>query len=124
MVHVHAIQHGDYVKQAVLQDFWGGRIVDIRRGDPAHAAYMSKAAGAVAQYQIKGARDLDNALSLNGGRLHHWSRGFFGQPIREALREMRGAAGADLTIVRDTRGAYRSGSWCPPGVAPARQADH
>jgi len=29
--HAHGVQHGPYVPQAVLQERWGGRIVDIRR---------------------------------------------------------------------------------------------
>lgn len=100
MVHVHAIQYGAYVPQRVLQDAWGGRRVDIRRADPRHGEYISKSAGAVAQYISKGAAsDLDQALDLNGGRLHHWSRGWWGMPIREYRRSIADQLPRDCVLV-------------------------
>lgn len=84
MIHVHAVQHGDYIPQGELQELWGGRRVDIRAASPRHGEYISKSAAKVAGYISKsGVADLDAALDLNGGRLHHWSRQFFGMPIRE-----------------------------------------
>lgn len=87
--HVHLVQHGDYVPQRELQALWGGRRVDIRSAQPRHGEYISKSAARVASYVGKsGSVDLDAALSLNGGRLHHWSRGFFGMPIREFRKSL------------------------------------
>lgn len=89
MIHVHLIQFGSYIPQADLQDMWGGRRVDIRSARPNHGEYISKSAAAVSGYIGKSAvMDLDAALALNGGRLHHWSRGFFGMPIREYRRTL------------------------------------
>jgi hypothetical protein len=94
MIHVHAIQHGSYIPQKELQDAWGGRIVDVRAVHDA-AEYISKSASRVAGYITKGAADerrgLAIHLGLNGGRLHHWSRQFFGgMSIREAVSASRG----------------------------------
>lgn len=100
MVHVHAIQWGDYLPQGQLQDLWGGRRVDIRSAQPRHGEYISKAASAVANYVGKGAAaDLDAALDLNGGRLHHWSRGFFGMPIREYRKSVAEQLPRDCVLV-------------------------
>lgn len=89
MIHVHAIQHGDYVPQRDLERLWGGRRVDIRTAAPRHGEYISKTAARVAGYVGKTAVEhLDDALTLNGGRLHHWSRGFFGMPVREYRRSI------------------------------------
>ena len=100
MVHVHAVQHGDYVPQAQLQDLWGDRRVDIRAAQPRHGEYISKSAARVAGYIGKsGTEDLDAALDLNGGRLHHWSRGFFGMPIREYRRSLGQELPRDCILV-------------------------
>lgn len=100
MVHVHAVQLGDYVPQAHLQDLWGGRRVDIRAATPRSGEYISKGAARVASYIGKGSReDLDAALSLNGGRLHHWSRGFWGMPIREYRARLRDQVERDCVLV-------------------------
>lgn len=100
MVHVHAIQHGDYVPQAELAELWGGRRVDIRSAQPRHGEYISKSAGRVAGYVGKSASvDLEAALSLNGGRLHHWSRQFFGMPVREFRRSVAGSVPRDCMLV-------------------------
>ena len=100
MIHVHAIQTGDYVRQAFLQDLWGGRRVDIRAASDRHSAYITKAAARVAHYISKGASaDLETALELNGGRLHHWSRGFFGCPIREYRQLHAGTTPRECVLV-------------------------
>lgn len=100
MIHVHAIQHGDYVPQDVLQGLWGGRRVDIRAATPRTGEYISKSAKRVAGYISKGGvEDLDHALSLNGGRLHHWSRQFFGMPIREYRRSIADSMPRDCVLV-------------------------
>lgn len=100
MIHCHLIQHGDYVPQRRLQEMWGGRRVDIRAAVPQHGEYISKAASRVANYIGKtAAADLDAALELNGGRLHHWSRGFFGMPVREYRRSVSNTVPADCVLV-------------------------
>lgn len=92
--HVHAIQHGDFIPQAELQTLWGGRIVDVRQVK-ASGEYISKSAARVAGYIGKGATadgagGLSRHIGLNGGRLHHWSREFWGGlSIREAVRASR-----------------------------------
>lgn len=89
MIHVHAVQLGDYIPQARLQELWGGRRVDIRSATPRHGEYISKSAARVSNYVAKsGSEDLDNALELNGGRLHHWSRHFFPLPIRDYRKSL------------------------------------
>lgn len=89
MVHCHLIQFGDYIPQAVLQEMWGDRRADIRAAESRHGEYISKSASRVAHYVGKTAEsDLDAALDLNGGRLHHWSRGWWGMPIREYRRTL------------------------------------
>lgn len=100
MIHVHAIQIGDYIPQTQLQELWGGRRVDIRSAQPRHGEYISKTAARVANYVGKsGSDDLDAALDLNGGRLHHWSRGFFGMPIREYRRSIADQLPRDCLLV-------------------------
>nr|CRY94709.1 hypothetical protein [uncultured prokaryote] len=94
MVHVHALQWGDFVPQAALQQRWGAR-VDIRavRDTPgAVSSYMTKGAGAVGSYMTKGAaEDYGKWRDLNFGRPVRWSRGFFhGLPIKDAIAAGRG----------------------------------
>jgi hypothetical protein len=77
--HVHALQHGGYVPQAVLQECWGA-IVHIE----AISAHVEDHGGAAryvikgttsANYVVKGTTaDLGAHLALNGGRTAHWSR--------------------------------------------------
>ncbi len=117
MIHVHAIQFGDYVKQAVLQDMWGGRRVDIRAAGVRHGTYISKSAGAVANYISKGGvAHLDAALSLNGGRLHHWSRGFWGGPIRSYEQDHVAAQGMTYRLVFNPVAAKSAGSAVPDAM--------
>lgn len=77
MVHVHALQHGDFLPQSYLQDRWG-RIVHVRKvdGHQAAAGYAMKEALTVAGYVLKEARgaQLRSHLDLNGGRGCHLSR--------------------------------------------------
>lgn len=102
MVHVHAIQWGDYIPQRRLQELWGGRRVDVRAARVTHSTYISKGASAVAQYVTKGASSsLDEALSLNNGRLHHWSRGFWDGPIRAFEARERGVSESDCVLRYD-----------------------
>lgn len=89
MIHCHLIQTGDYIPQRELERAWGGRRVDIRAAQTRHGEYISKSASRIANYVSKGGtEDLDAALGLNGGRLHHWSRGWWGMPIREYRRSI------------------------------------
>lgn len=96
MVHVHGLQHGDYVPQRLLQEIWGAR-VDIRKIETGGVArYVTKDALKVAGYTVKGSAasmgvDRMNAfLDLNGGRPMHWSRGFLhGLTKRDALSALR-----------------------------------
>lgn len=94
MVHVHALQWGDYVPQAALQDRWGAR-VDIRAVQQSAASvgsYMTKGAGVVGSYMTKGAaEDYAAWRDLNFGRPVRWSRGFYhGLPIKDAIAAGRG----------------------------------
>lgn len=106
MKHVHAIQHGSYLPQATLQNLWGGRIVDVRAVRDA-AGYISKSAAMVAGYVGKGATSsgigLGIHLGLNGGRLHHWSRQFWGGlSVREAIAASKPEAAQEewITVYR------------------------
>lgn len=111
MIHCHLIQAGDYIPQRELERAWGGRRVDIRAAQTRHGEYISKTASRVANYVSKGGvDDLDAALSLNGGRLHHWSRGWWGMPIREYRRSLRESVPRDCVLaflpdIRATLGA-------------------
>lgn len=88
MLHVHGIQHGDYVPQAVLQEVWG-QIVDIRAVRSSKVSgYVLKDAARVAGYTLKGDSNAER-LALNGGRPAHWSRGFFGKRLDEVYAEMQ-----------------------------------
>ncbi len=105
MVHVHGLQHGDYVPGAVLNEVWGARtnIQAVKTGGVAQ--YVTKDALRVAGYAVKGTSaspdGLHEHLSLNGGRAMHWSRGFLhGLDKREAAAALRAelnASGAERT---------------------------
>lgn len=91
MVHVHAVQWGDFIPQAELQEMCGGRRVDIRDASPkkgAVADYLTKGAGPVVRYLTKSAvKEFEQWRDLNGGRPFHASSGFFlGQGVRGAQR--------------------------------------
>ncbi len=89
MVHVHALQHGDYVPQAELQNRWG-RIVDIRaiEGVRKATAYAMKEAVQVSGYAMKGAGDLEAHLDRNGGRGCHLSRGYLRGETQASVLEL------------------------------------
>ncbi|HEY9290690.1 MAG TPA: hypothetical protein VIP98_05355 [Microlunatus sp.] len=101
MIHVHALQHGSYVPQRVLQEVWGAR-VDIRKVQTGGVAqYVTKDALKVAGYIVKDATaehsGLAEHLALNGGRAMHWSRGFLhGLDRRRALADLRNELAAGL----------------------------
>jgi len=79
MIHVHALQHGDFLPQRALADWWGRR-VDIRKVSDVDGAarYTTKhAANRVVSYTMKNTgRALQEHLDLNGGRGVHTSRGY------------------------------------------------
>lgn len=93
MKHIHALEHGDYIPQRDLQNWWG-RIVHIEaiREDDAAVAYALKEAARVVGYGLKGTRDdFARHLALNGGRAYHMSRGYLhGKRTREVERIMDG----------------------------------
>lgn len=96
-LHVHALTHGDYIPQALAQEVWGGiaHLTAIRQDDRV-SKYVLKQAARVAGYTVKGASDgsYRHHLDLNGGRVAHWSRGFFhGRKLDEAFAEA--ATGGD-----------------------------
>lgn len=89
--HVHGHQHGDFIPQAQLSDMavrrGMGEVVYIKAAERYGSAkgYGLKAL----TYGMKGATREESHgvhLDLNGGRLSHHSRGFFGVPVREAER--------------------------------------
>lgn len=112
-LHAHGLQVGDFVAQQVLQERWGGRIVDVRAlKTPGAGVYAVKEALRVAGYVAKGAGGGSEALmghlDRNGGRAAHMTRGFLhGRTKREALAELRRelSGGADLTWVTVPAGA-------------------
>lgn len=95
MTHVHALQWGDYVPAAVLNEVWGARtnIKAVETGGVAR--YVTKEALRVAGYTVKGStatpgKGYQDYLDLNGGRPMHWSRGFLhGLDKRSALTAMK-----------------------------------
>lgn len=89
MRHVHALQHGDFVPQAYLQERWGAIVhIEAIRQRQGAAAYALKEAGMVAGYAVKEtATNLARHLDLNGGRAYHLSRRYFhGRSTREVER--------------------------------------
>lgn len=92
MIHVHALQHGDYIPQRTLAKVWGRR-VDIRRISDVDGAarYTTKHAGRrLASYTMKGTADqLGEHLDLNGGRGVHLSRRYLrGLTSREVWQRL------------------------------------
>lgn len=88
MLHVHGVQHGDYVPQSVLQDVWGA-IVDIRGVRSSKVSnYVLKDAARVAGYTLKGEGHSER-LALNGDRPAHWTRDFFGTGLHKYFAEMK-----------------------------------
>lgn len=106
MIHVHALQHGDYIPQDELQDAWG-RIVHISRiHDVDQAArYTTKhaAARAVSYTMKQAAWRLDEHLDLNGGRGVHLSRGYLHGLRSDAVwRLLHPASELDWVVVPAT----------------------
>lgn len=104
--HAHLWQGGDYVPQGVLQEACmsaGMGYPDIRAWKPIKgrfgAAYGVKAISkAGTLYGVKGTREggLEAFLRANGGRYGMWTRGFFGMPYRQALKDgMRAVYGQE-----------------------------
>jgi hypothetical protein len=92
--HVNLLQRGpEKLPQAVLQERWGG-IVNVKRirGSQGAARYALKEAGRVSGYALKEAGgNLDDHLALNGGRLAHHSRGYFGgERVADVRKRLRG----------------------------------
>ena len=95
--HVNILERGPAkLPQAVLQERWGG-IVHVKRIRSAGASkYAMKEAMRVTGYAVKeSGTNLDEHLALNGGRLAHWSRGYFDGrrigDVREALKSDSGS---------------------------------
>lgn len=91
-LHIHMLQHGDYVPQRELQELWGGRRVDIRalKGREDRSAvvglYMLKEGLRASGYVVKESYGLD-------GRPVHLSRGYLRgktvDEVRGLIRESR-----------------------------------
>jgi hypothetical protein len=118
--HGHLMQHGDYIPQAQLQDMTGGRIpyVEKLRGGSSGAGYALKGAGG-SRYMLKGAggsEALREHLELNGGRIVHYSRGFFRSQSGDTLTgtEARKAVVKDFLASRE-----QEGSWVRVPVDPS-----
>jgi hypothetical protein len=91
--HAHGVQHGDYIPQRLLQERWGGRIVDVRAmRTPGAGVYVVKEAQRVVGYVTKGAGaagygGLPAHLDRNGGRVVHMTGGYLhGLTKRQAVR--------------------------------------
>jgi hypothetical protein len=84
--HVQAWQRGDFLAQRELsrlaQRFGMGKRVHITRWETGGERYALKEA-----YAVKEAVQAERFLGMNGGRLTHQTRGYFGMPVREAERE-------------------------------------
>lgn len=90
-LHLHALAHGDYLPQALVQEVWGGiaYLEGIRQQDRV-SKYVMKQAAHVAGYSLKEASKgtYEHHLDLNGSRVAHWSRGFFhGRKLDQAFAE-------------------------------------
>jgi hypothetical protein len=102
--HIHALQHGDYIPQALLQRLWGHVVhieaVKTEQEQQGRTAFYVIKGAASAHYVTKGtAADLPRHLERNGWRAAHVSRGYLrldnGDPATaRALRlaTRRGAA--------------------------------
>jgi hypothetical protein len=89
--HVHALQHGSFVPKKELDRHWGA-ITDLKQieGVKGAAGYAMKQACRVSGYAMKGARELEAHLDLNGGRGMHLTRGYLrGQTTADVLKQMQ-----------------------------------
>jgi hypothetical protein len=96
--HVQAWQHGDFLDQAELSRlaryFGMGERVWIERWRSGGEAYALKEA-----YAVKEVRQAERFLDINGARLTHQSRGFFGGPVREVEQAaVRSKLGPDAEV--------------------------
>lgn len=88
MLHVNVLQKGTFIPQPELQKTWGG-IAHVKRIRAAEGVgrYALKEAMHVAGYAVKEAhRNVDEHLTLNGGRLVHLSRGYLGGETMSDVR--------------------------------------
>jgi hypothetical protein len=120
MIHVHLLQHGDYLPQRELQAMWGRR-VDVRRISDVDGAarYTTKhAARRLASYTMKGATaQLAEHLDLNGGRGVHLSRGYLrGYRSDEVWRLLHPASALDWLQVPAHLSDAEAAAMCHPGV--------
>ena len=132
MKHVHAITFGSYIPQSSLQNLWGGRIVDVREVRDA-GSYISKSAARVAGYIGKTAdgsnEGLGVHLGLNAGRLHHWSREFWGGlSVRDAVKAARSTDQSEewITVWRgdsDDHGMVTRARYAYPRVRSREHSD-
>jgi hypothetical protein len=91
MIHVNALQKGDFVPQAIGQDSWGSivHVQAIKRSPSNVAGYALKEAARVAGYSLKEggtAEKLQGHLERNGGRLVHLSRQYLGGLTQEQVQ--------------------------------------
>lgn len=108
MIHIHALQHGQFIPQAKLQDWWGAIVHIERIRQPKGATrYALKEANRVAGYTLKGSHQAMLAhLDLNGGRVCHYSRGYLhGKRVRE-VEKLLWPGQPDLTWVAVSNGSY------------------
>lgn len=101
MKHVHALQHGGFIPQRLLQDRWGSivHISAVRHGS-APAKYALK--GAASKYALKGAQTatgLSVHLDLNGGRGVHLSRSYLHGKTTAEVEALLNPTDPDLTWV-------------------------
>jgi len=86
MKHVHAVQWGDFIPKAVLDESWPHGWNEIE-GARAATNYLAKG---VVRYVAKGldgdGAEIEAHMNLNGGRAAHWSREFFAGQGRNAYR--------------------------------------
>jgi hypothetical protein len=84
--HVQAWQRGDFLEQRDLsrlaERYGMGKRVDIRRWEPGGERYALKEA-----YAVKQTGEAERFLGMNGGRLTHQTRGYFGMPVKDAERQ-------------------------------------
>lgn len=85
-LHVHAWQRGGFIPQKLLSEVSRregmGVVADIRfvaNPDRRRAQYSVKSAGYTLKEAAKGSLSAQEWIALNGGRLTHQSRGFFGE---------------------------------------------
>lgn len=84
--HVQAWQRGDFLDQRDLsrlaQGFGMGKRVHITRWKGGGERYALKEA-----YAVKQTEQAETFLAMNGGRLTHQTRGYFGGPVRLAEKQ-------------------------------------